>query len=299
MIPKLIIGTANFGLRYGIANDKKLGREEIFSILDCACSLGIQGIDTARAYGDAENIIGEFFAKRGKVFKVINKLAGREYASAKEVEDEVYGSMKALQVPFIDVFLLHSFDSYKNYGHIILPVLRSLVRDNIIGSFGVSVYHPAEVAEISRADTDSPAIEFPLNLFDQRFSGDPVMQKLRNRGSLLFARSVFLQGLFFLSEAALCGKFEQVRGKVREIGELSSANGIRPECLALLFAASKPWVDGVVVGIDSVKQLISNHECFRAAHTGSYAAMEPSLSGLAVHDEDIILPYKWHSAGNI
>src|SRR5271157_1467855 len=103
MINKLIIGTANFGLRYGIANDKKLSLEEAFAILDYAHSQGIEWIDTARAYGDAEDTVGKFFAKRGKVFKVISKLPGKEYSNAREVGNDVSASLKNMNVPFIDV----------------------------------------------------------------------------------------------------------------------------------------------------------------------------------------------------
>lgn len=293
---KLIIGTANFGLRYGIANDKKLTHEEAFAILDYANAQGLQWIDTASAYGDAERVVGDFFATRGKVFKVIGKLAAKEYLNAQAAEDEICGSLKNMNIASFDAFLIHSFETYKLYGNKIIPVLQSLCRDGVIDNYGISVYHPEEVAEIALKTRDKLVIEFPLNLFDQRFLKGDLMQDIKNRGWRFFARSIFLQGLFFLSDDALHGRFEQVKGKVREIRELSSANGIRPECLALLFASSKPWVDGVVVGIDSVKQLISNNECFRAGHTSSYAAMESSLLGLEVHDEEIILPYKWHSA---
>ena len=298
MICKLIIGTANFGLRYGIANDKKLTHDEAFAILDYACAQGIQWIDTASAYGDAEQVVGDFFATRGKTLKVIGKLPAKDYLNAQAVEDEIYGSLKNMNIASFDALLIHSFDTYTLYGNKIIPVLKSLCRDGIIENYGISVYHPEEVAEIALKTRDKLVIEFPLNLFDQRFLKGDLMQDIKNRGWRFFARSVFLQGLFFLSDDALQGRFEQVKGKVREIRELSSAYGIRPECLALLFAASQPWVDGVVAGVDSVKQLIGNHECFRAEHTGSYAAMESSLSGLAVNDEEIILPYKWHRTGH-
>jgi len=98
MIRKLILGTANFGLRYGIANDRKLSPDEVFAILECARELGVQGIDTARSYGDAEKTVGQFFAGRGKVFSVIGKLPDKEYVNSLEIEDEVSGSLKALNI---------------------------------------------------------------------------------------------------------------------------------------------------------------------------------------------------------
>ncbi len=295
MIRKLIVGTANFGLRYGIANDKKLSREGTFAILEYANAQGIQWLDTARAYGDAENVIGAYFEKRGKAFKVISKLPGKEYSNAREVEDEVAGSLNNMKAPFIDVLLIHSYDTYKRYGNIIFPVLRSLRRNKIIGDYGVSVYHPEEVVEIARDAGDRMVFEFPLNLFDQRFLKDGFMQNLKSRGSLLFARSVFLQGLFFLKGHALKGRFGQAREKVSRITDMSSAYDLRPECLALLFAAQKTWVDGVVIGVDSIDQLRSNIECLGPENFNKYGSLEVLLSDLAIEDEDIILPYRWNA----
>ena len=295
MMSKLIIGTANFGLRYGIANDKKLSSEEAFAIFEYADAQGIQWIDTASAYGDAENVIGSYFEKCGKVFKVISKLPDKEYSNAQEVENEVAGSLKSMKVRFIDVLLIHSYDTYKRYGNIIVPVLRSLRQNKVIGNYGVSVYHPEEVAEIAQDAGDKMVFEFPLNLFDQRFSKYGFMQNLKNRGSLLFARSVFLQGLFFLKGDALKGRFGQAREKIGRIRDMSSAHQMRPECLALLYAAQKSWVDGVVVGVDSIDQLRSNIECLGPDNFNKYASLEGLLSDLAIDDENIILPYRWHS----
>lgn len=292
-MPKLIIGTANFGLRYGIANDRKLSRQEAFAVLDYANAQGIQWIDTASAYGDAENVIGAYFEKCGKAFKVISKLPGKEYSNAREVEDEVSGSLKNMKVPFIDVFLIHSYDTYKRYGNIIVPVLRSLRRNKIIGNYGVSVYHPEEVVDIAQESRDKLVFEFPLNLFDQRFLKDGFMQKLKSSGSLLFARSVFLQGLFFLEGNALNGRFGKAREKIGRMREIASAHQMRPECLALLFAAQKTWVDGVVVGVDTAEQLRRNSECLASGNLSRYSALERLLSDLAIDDEDIILPYRW------
>ncbi|MCL4492378.1 MAG: aldo/keto reductase [Nitrospirae bacterium] len=290
---KVILGTANFGLKYGIANKKKLDRDEIFKILELARAEGIWGIDTAGVYGDAEEIIGEFFARRGKVFRVIGKLPRREYLDSRAVEDEIYGALKRMNISLIDSLLIHSFETYKLYGKIIIPALQTLCRDGVIGRYGVSVYHPEEAEHVVRETHDNLAIEFPLNLFDQRFLSDNFMQTFKTRGHLLFARSVFLQGLFFLDNRGLEGNFRKVGKQLRRIRDISESHSMRPECLALLFAISKSQVDGVVIGVDSAEQFLSNRECFSDVSCGKFKQVESLLPDLAVYDEDIILPYRW------
>ncbi|OHE57479.1 MAG: hypothetical protein A2Z47_04435 [Thermodesulfovibrio sp. RBG_19FT_COMBO_42_12] len=293
MINKLIIGTANFGLEYGIAGRKKLGTNEISKILEYTSEHGIWGLDTARAYGDAEEIIGNYFIKHGNVFRLISKLPKKEYVSVKDVEDEVYGSLSNMNISYMDCLLIHSYETYKQYGEIIVPVLRNLCRDKIIGRYGVSVYHPEEASTVVKELEDDLAIEFPLNLFDQRFLKDGLLQRLKGNGNLLFARSVFLQGLLFLGDDELKGKFENARRPSKRLREISEDCMLRRECIAMLFVLSKPHIDGMVIGIDSTDQLMGDIRCLSTESLNKYNDIAPLLSELELCDEDIILPYRW------
>ncbi len=293
MINKFTIGSANFGLEYGVSNKRKLTKEEAFHILDLAFEKNIPGIDTARAYGAAEKVIGEYFGRSGKTFKVITKLPPREYLSPADVEKEVFESLDNLSIPFIDCVLMHSYETYKLYGRTIVPVLQSLKRDGVLGTYGASVYHPEEAETLVREVDDNPAIEFPVNLFDQRFLKDNLLQKLKTQGALLYARSVFLQGLFFLDETSLAGKFLNVTGQIRRIRELSSDYSIRPESIALLFVITNPSIDRVVFGIDSREHLEVNTGSLAGENINNFELLRHQLSGLEIRDEDIILPYKW------
>ena len=60
----LCLGTVQFGMDYGIFNQKKQESTYCINCLDYATQNGIEAIDTAKAYGIAEEIVGEFLAKR-------------------------------------------------------------------------------------------------------------------------------------------------------------------------------------------------------------------------------------------
>jgi len=293
MKDKLVIGSANFGLEYGIANKKKLSEAAVFEILDFAHSQGVWGIDTARVYGNAEKVIGDFFAGHGKFFNVITKLPNKKYGDAKGVEQEIIDSLKNMNIEYIDFLLLHSYESFRLYGNTVIPVLQALRRDKVIGHFGVSVYHPEEVQYILQEVNDSVAIEFPINLFDQRFLRDGHLRMIKENGNYLFARSIFLQGLFFLNEETLNTKFVTVRDKVNRIKEISNEYHISPECIAILFVVTNPWIDKVIIGIDSINQVMSNIDCFTKENLDKFERISNHLSELEVFDENIILPYKW------
>ncbi|MBI3803039.1 MAG: aldo/keto reductase [Nitrospirae bacterium] len=291
---KWILGSANFGLSYGIANGKKLSREEVFQILRAAESEGVWGIDTAKAYGDAERVLGDYFKSRGQRFQVITKLPSKEYKNSREVEREINDSMLAMNIESIDVLLLHSYEMYRRAGAVILPVLQSLQKEGVIGRCGLSVYHPEEAMQSARDFKGSLTIEFPLNLFDRRFLKGSLLERLKEEGAFLMARSVFLQGLFFMPEGAFEGKLSGAREKVMQIRDLSEKSSLRPEWLPLTFVATQPKIDAVVIGVDSADHLKTNLQALTQENLTRYHQVEDQLADLEVGDEEILLPYRWN-----
>ena len=296
MTAKLALGTANFGLTYGIANNKMLSEEEAFVILEKAAGVGVCCVDTARGYGDAEKVIGRFFRGHGKVFDVVTKLPDREYLVAEDVEREIETSLENLGIARIDTLLLHSFRSFERFREILLPVFEQYVSAGLIGEYGLSVYHPHEVEtaiEMARQDRfPIAAVQFPLNLFDRRFLKDGYLQKLRASGIALYARSIFLQGLFFMDSASLGSHFESAKPKIKKLAGLARLYGTSVEALALLFAGSS-GVDYVVLGVDNAAQLEKNAALVANDTANLASKMNRGADLFEVPDEDIILPYRW------
>ncbi len=284
MVKKLILGTANFGMEYGIAFGKKVQKEEAFRILESCAQAGIWGIDTASAYGDAENVLGEFFGKRGKVFKVITKLPNGEYVSREKVVERIKESLTRLRLGRIDFLLLHSFKTFRNNPEKVVEGLRLAKEEGLIEKYGISVYHPEEVEEFYSFCKEPMGVEFPLNVFDRRFL--PFLKHWKALGMTLFARSVFLQGLFFLERFE--GSFKKVEGKIKGLRLMAQSLGIDFPCLLLSFVAGFEELEGFIVGVDSVEQLKKNIECLKNP-------IKLELEDFQVDDEDIILPYRWHT----
>ena len=66
-ISKLTLGTVALGMDYGISNSKGQPTErEARDVIGCALNNGINSIDTARTYGKAEELIGDFFESEHK-----------------------------------------------------------------------------------------------------------------------------------------------------------------------------------------------------------------------------------------
>jgi aryl-alcohol dehydrogenase-like predicted oxidoreductase len=292
MTPGLTLGTANFGLTYGIANNRTLTEKEAFAILEKAVELGVSSVDTARGYGDAEKVLGKFFAQHGKVFEVVSKLPDGEYRTSDDVRRQVDASLENLGVDRIDALLLHSFRSFERFKYVLLPVFESYFSSGLIGGYGLSVYHPYEVETALRAGFRITAVQFPLNLFDQRFLKGGYIQKFRASGISLYARSIFLQGLFFVDGASLGDHFDQAKPKLKHLASMARMHGTSVEALALLFAVSS-GVDHVVLGVDNGEQLEKD-----VAHMANGIAellprLKQGFDMLEISNEEIILPFRW------
>ena len=296
MKARLALGTANFGLTYGIANNRMLSEKEAFAILEKALDVGVCCVDTARGYGEAEKVLGRFFKTHGRALDVVTKLPDGEYRSAKDVEIEIETSLENLGIERIDTLLLHSFKTFERYREVLLPVLKRYASAGLIGRYGVSVYYPHEIEtaiETARqAGLRMAAFQFPVNLFDQRFLKGGYLQRLRASGITLYGRSVFLQGLFFMDGASLGGHLQQATPKIKHLASVARMHDTSVEALALLFAASS-GVDYVVLGVDSVAQLEENAALMTNDANNLLSSLNGGFDRLEIADEEIILPYKW------
>ncbi|MBI3543646.1 MAG: aldo/keto reductase, partial [Deltaproteobacteria bacterium] len=94
---RLAIGTAQLGLPYGVSNTKgQVGRDEAFRILYAAATADIDTVDTARAYGTSEQVLGEAFARAGAGhFRVVTKISSLKGCAA-DVAPQLEASLRAL-----------------------------------------------------------------------------------------------------------------------------------------------------------------------------------------------------------
>ena len=101
---KIVIGAAQFGLNYGVANKNgKVNANQIQSILDFAHKNNINTIDTAKTYGDSEKSIGNYLKLTEKTWYVITKISD----SDKNLIDQILDSKEKLTV-LPNIILAHS-----------------------------------------------------------------------------------------------------------------------------------------------------------------------------------------------
>jgi aryl-alcohol dehydrogenase-like predicted oxidoreductase len=97
-------GQLSTRLLLGAAAFANVTQEEADRSIDLALSYGINHVDTAASYGDAELRIGDWIGRHGRPFFLATKTEDREYDSAAE---SIRRSLERLQVDQVDLIQLH------------------------------------------------------------------------------------------------------------------------------------------------------------------------------------------------
>lgn len=266
-ISQMTLGTVQLGMNYGVANKNgKPSLFEAFRILDAAAEGGINSIDTARAYGDSEEVIGKYLSS--PTCKLQDAFITTKFAidpsagtSSREIEkqilDHAASSLTKLNIKKIHVYMLHQAKDMHQYGKAVPDTLNKLKKDGLIEKAGVSVYFYEEAEEMLEYGRYE-AIQIPVNIFDDRIIKSRVIEKLQKAGNIVFARSVFLQGLFFLDPDDLPQSLQAAREPLIELRKLSHDNEISTTSLALSYIRDMQGVTSLVLGAETPEQVKEN-----------------------------------------
>lgn len=263
-LPPLMLGTVQLGMPYGLGAARGgIDEPAAHAILDAAWARGIRGLDTARAYGEAEARIGRWLrrCRPSPAPFIVSKfppLGESERADA--VEAALLASLRLLARDRIDFYLAHRGSDLLRPG--VLAVLRDLTAAGKIGGFGASIYGAEEGRSLLGIE-DLTALQLPLHLANTAASDARVLEAAARRGVSVFARSVFLQGLLLADPHTLDRNFFAAAPVLVRLEDLARRAGTTRAALALSAVRALPAVAAIVVGVDSVAQLDET----LAAHT--------------------------------
>lgn len=259
MIDKLILGTVQLGLDYGINNSVgKPSLSQSFEILNNAYDSNLRILDTAEAYGNSQDVIGDFHRKYpNKRFKIITKLAAVHNLSAKDFIPNIKKNCDTLAVEKLYGFMFHNYDSFIKNKEFYQEILKAK-EDGLMRYAGISLYTNDEIEDIVTNYSDFDFIQIPFNLFDNESKRKEAIEKARGKNIEIHTRSVFLQGLFFKSPSGLTLKMSPLKPYLRELETIKKEYNISTEELALQYVLQKKYIDHVLIGVENVGQLKNN-----------------------------------------
>ena len=253
---KLALGTAQFGLNYGVANTAgQMNLEGARSVMALAKSQGMDTLDTAIAYGESERTLGRIGIDGWKTVTKLPALPAACEDVSEWVQTQMEGSLKRLGTRQLHAVLLHRpAELFKQHGPELLRSLQDLVNQGTARKIGVSVYEPAELDRLF-ALFRFDLVQAPLNVMDRRLLVSGWAHRLKDFGVELHTRSAFLQGLLLMPSHERPKWFGHWHTLWSSWDCWLEENQLSPIDACLRYVLSIPEVDRVVVGVDSVAHL--------------------------------------------
>lgn len=259
-MPDLCLGTVQFGMKYGVNNQigRQPTREESFAMLDYALEHSIYTIDTACAYGEAEEILGKYLRQRTDKhsLKVISKLRPNVIEPESMVEnivaEECKNSLRHLSLEQLDGYLLHTPEYI--YQEDILTALKKLKQEGYVRNIGVSIYDLKEgYAAIETGVIDY--IQLPYSILDQRGIKEGFITAAKKAGITIFTRSAFLQGLFMMDHKSIPEHLQEAVPYLEAIERILKEYETDKISAILQFVKYEKEIDYLVFGVERIEQL--------------------------------------------
>jgi aryl-alcohol dehydrogenase-like predicted oxidoreductase len=288
-LSKLGVGTAQFGLDYGVSNRRgRMPEPEAVAVVQVAASAGVGVLDTAVQYGEAEAVLGRVLP-HPHPFRLVTKTA-RVVEGVDRVEAHARASLQRMGVSRAEALLVHSAsDLLGPEGPALWTMLRRLRDEGLYAKIGISAYAAEDPLGLARRFKPD-LMQLPASVLDQRLIQDGVLGEIAAAGVEIHLRSIFLQGLLFLPRDGLPERLSAAGPRLSRIRRTIAEAGADPLQAALSFALARPEASAVVVGVTSAAEL--------RAIVAAAAAPAPDLDwGSLSLDHSLALdPHLWAAA---
>lgn len=287
MLDRMILGTVQLGLKYGINNSVgKPSVESALEILSKAYDLGIKTIDTSDLYGESQNVI-TLSPIKNKV-EILSKFSLEHNSS---IGFHLNNTLKTLGVEKLAGYSFHrikDFLDYQDNGEI-----AEIRKTGKFRWMGVSVYTNAE---LERAINTSfiDMIQVSFNLMDHAKVKNGLLEKAKEMNKIVHVRSVYLQGLFFKNPEDLKGNLSPLSKNLRYLQELAEDYSLSMEEMAMGYVLNSPGIDGVLFGVETLEQLTRNIDVIK--NLKFKKELVKHIEGLLLDNPELLDARNWRVA---
>ena len=285
MYNRLILGTAQFGMDYGISNKNgEISFKQIIKILNYLKKNKINYLETANSYSTSERKIGKYYLKFKKKFKIITKFSIRNNLN---INHQYQKSVFHLGYK-PEIIFAHTGKDYLNKNFRLK--LFQLKKKYKIKKIGVSIYSPSEFYKILKVEKPD-IIQVPCNILDKRFLDKKILTIAKRNKIQIHARSIFLQGLFFMKKNEIIKRFKNTKKTFNKLEVICNKENISLGELALLWINKKKEIKRFIIGIDNYNQIINNIKILRNKKIKNLSINE--VDKINIYNNKIIKPYLW------
>ena len=294
-ISRLVLGTAQLGMDYGIANmtgqpDMKTVRD----IVKTAWEGGIRQFDTAQGYGISEKVLGKAISDLGisDQVKIISKLdPSIDHKNKESVRKAIYKSLDCLRISCLHGLMIHKEEIIDDFEDGVIENLNELADEGLISYIGVSVYSPNRAHQIMQYDSIK-LLQFPANIFDHRFQKCHILDAAELNEKILYIRSIFLQGLILINISEIPEQFKSARAVLEDLEIFSQQIGIDRKALAIGYIKYKYPKTFVIFGAETVRQVKENIAIWKGLDFWNELILMIENRYFNVGD-DVVNPLRW------
>jgi 1-deoxyxylulose-5-phosphate synthase len=261
-VSEISLGTVEIGMPYGIAENGAIpvpDEAAASGLLNDALDRGINFIDTARAYGESEAIIGRALRRRRKEYVLASKVLSRHGQKLSEDQTRdltaasVRESLRLLQTDAVDLMMIHCGAGEVLPNPFVFDTLDVLKREGLIRTIGASVYgEEAALTAIEHGGYD--CLQIAHNVLDRR-PESKVFARAQERGVGLIARSVLLKGALTGRYRYLPAALAGLKTTIGQVEALAARERMSLPELAYRYLVSQPMPHTALAGTGSVEEL--------------------------------------------
>ncbi len=255
---RLVLGTAQLGMQYGIANTSgQPSFDTAREILRTAWNSGIEELDTAQAYGQSEKSIGVIvdnlnISDRVKITTKLHPTVN--HLDRKEMTKSLLESMERLHVPKLYCLMLHREDMLDLWDSGLHDILESFIQKGMIRHIGISVYAPHRAIQAIHTN-GIDFVQLPTNIIDRRFEKSGVFELAIEMNKQIYIRSVFLQGLLLMNPDALSPQMNFAKPVLEELRSVARKTNLSIRLLALGYVKSVQPKAKLIIAVERADQL--------------------------------------------
>jgi len=292
---ELILGTAQWGSKYGITNKTgKTSSREIDKIFKYCNKNNIKFFDTARDYGKSEKIIGGFNKKYSSKIKIISKIKNFQFENTKfdkkRIKELILLTHLNVRQNSIEGMLIHDDNLLKDkYFADLWELLIELKEENKIKKIGISTYkNNIDNKFLKKYKFD--IVQLPFNIYDQSRSENGFIKKLNDNNIEIHVRSVFLQGILLQNYKKLKGIFSEIKDHQKKMHNFFESQGMTLIEGCLRAVVQNQNINKLIIGCNDVLQLKEIHHTFLNINRSQEKI---NLKKFMISNKKIINPSLW------
>lgn len=301
-VSALALGTVELGVAYGIPLPGESGRPtdaEGIRIVHAALAGGINYVDTARAYGESERVLGLALADRREQVVLASKVATQRGDGSiptgsdlrRAMQASLEESLRQLGTDWLDIWQIHNVDAgVLGQAETVAEVFAAAKHAGKIRWTGGSFYG-AKLPQTALGYDLFDVMQVTYSVLDQRLA-DHFLSAAQAQNVGVVVRSVLLKGALTERADHLPPHLQTLIDRSRRFRQIvaDAKMGGGPAQAAVAFALANPAIHAVLVGVRSVEEV---NEAVQAAGLHLPPSLLAELRTLRLDDEVLLNPGTW------